>query len=36
MAQLTVRKLDDDAKQRLETRAARNGRSLEAEARAIL
>jgi hypothetical protein len=36
MTQLTVRKLDVDAKRRLETRAARNGRSLEAEARAIL
>lgn len=36
MAQLTVRKLDDTAKQRLETRAERNGRSLEAEIRAIL
>ena len=36
MAQLTVRKLDDAAKQRLEARAAQNGRSLEAEARAIL
>jgi plasmid stability protein len=36
MAQLTVRKLDDAAKERLEARATRNGRSLEAEARAIL
>jgi antitoxin FitA len=36
MTQLTVRKLDDDARHRLEARAARNGRSLEAEARAIL
>ena len=36
MAQLLVRKLDDDAKERLEARAGRNGRSLEAEARAIL
>ncbi len=36
MAQLTVRKLDDDVRHRLEARAARNGRSLEAEARAIL
>jgi plasmid stability protein len=36
MAQLTVRKLDDAVKQRLEARAARNGRSIEAEARAIL
>ena len=37
MAQLVVRKLDDDAKKRLEgARQASNGRSLEAEARAIL
>ena len=36
MALLIVRKLDDDAKHRLEARAVRNGRSLEAEARAIL
>ena len=36
MAQLIVRKLDDDAKERLKARAKRNGRSLEAEARAIL
>jgi antitoxin FitA len=36
MAQLTVRKIDEVAKQRLEARAARNGRTLEAEARAIL
>jgi len=36
MAQLTVRTLDDAGKRRLEARAARNGRSLEAEARAIL
>jgi hypothetical protein len=36
MAQLTVSKLSDDAKQRLEARASRNGRSLEAEARSIL
>jgi antitoxin FitA len=36
MAQLTIRKLDDVARQRLEARAARNGRSLEAEVRAIL
>lgn len=36
MAQLTVRKLDDAVKERLEARAARNGRSVEAEARAIL
>jgi plasmid stability protein len=36
MAQVIVRKLDDQSKERLEARAARNGRSLEAEARAIL
>jgi plasmid stability protein len=36
MAQLTVRKLDEVARERLKARAARNGRSLEAEARAIL
>lgn len=36
MAQVIVRKLDDEVKERLEARAARNGRSLEAEARAIL
>ena len=36
MAQLLVRQLDDDAKERLKARAERNGRSLEAEAREIL
>ena len=36
MAQLIVRNLDDRAKERLRARAKRNGRSLEAEARAIL
>jgi plasmid stability protein len=36
MAQLTVRKLDDAVKERLEARAARNGRSVEAEACAII
>ena len=36
MAQLIVRKLDDAVKERLEVRAARNGRSVEAEARAII
>jgi plasmid stability protein len=36
MAQTILRKLDDGTKDRLEARAARNGRSLEAEARAIL
>lgn len=36
MAQLIVRNLDDRVKERLRARAKRNGRSLEAEARAIL
>lgn len=36
MSQLIVHKLDDAAKERLEARAARNGRSVEAEARAII
>jgi plasmid stability protein len=36
MAELTVRKLDKAAKRRLEARAARNGRSVEAEACAII
>lgn len=36
MAALTVRDLDDDVKQRLRVRAAQHGRSMEAEARAIL
>jgi len=36
MAQLTVREIDDDTRERLKARAVRNGRSLEAEARAIL
>jgi plasmid stability protein len=36
MAQLLIRRLDDDAKERLKSRAERNGRSLEAEAREIL
>lgn len=36
MATLTVRNLDDDTKARLRLRAAQNGRSMEAEARAIL
>lgn len=36
MAQLIVRRLDDAAKERLKARAKRHGRSLEAEARAIL
>ncbi len=36
MAQLIVRKLDDDLVRRLKIRAARNGRSAEAEHRPIL
>lgn len=36
MAALTVRGLDDAVKARLRIRAAENGRSMEAEARAIL
>lgn len=36
MARLTVREIDDNTKDRLEARATRHGRSLEAEARAIL
>ena len=36
MAELIVRKLDDAVKERLEARAARNGRTAEAEARAII
>jgi len=36
MAQLIVRKLDEDVKERLKSRAKRHGRSLEAEARDIL
>ena len=36
MAQLLVRKLDEDVKERLRVRAKRNGRSVEAEAREIL
>jgi antitoxin FitA len=36
MGQLLIRRLDDDAKDRLKARAERNGRSLEAEAREIL
>src|SRR5262245_16151754 len=36
MAQLIVRKLDDDVKERLRMRAKRHGRTLEAEARVIL
>lgn len=36
MAQLVVRKLDDDVKERLRQRAARNGHSMEEEVREIL
>jgi hypothetical protein len=36
MAQILVRKVDDDVKERLRARAKKHGRSLEAEARAIL
>lgn len=36
MATLTIRNLPDDVRDRLRVRAARNGRSMEAEARALL
>lgn len=36
MASITVRRLDDGLKTRLRVRAARNGRSMEEEARTIL
>ncbi len=36
MAAITVRNLDDNVKHRLRVRAARHGRSMEAEVRAIL
>ena len=36
MASLVIRDLDDDVKTKLRVRAAENGRSMEAEARAIL
>ncbi|MFK4088881.1 FitA-like ribbon-helix-helix domain-containing protein [Kribbella sp. NPDC020789] len=36
MAGINVRNLDDHVKQRLRVRAARHGRSMEAEVRAIL
>ena len=36
MAALTIRNLPDDVRDRLRVRAARNGRSMEAEVRAIL
>lgn len=36
MATLTIRQLDDDVRDRLRVRAASNGRSMEAEVRAII
>ena len=36
MATLVIRDLDSDVKERLRRRAAANGRSMEAEARAVL
>jgi len=36
MATLTIRNLDEEIKQRLRIRGAKNNRSMEAEARAIL
>jgi plasmid stability protein len=36
MAQLIVRRIADDVKERLKARAARHGRSVEAEVRAII
>lgn len=36
MAALSIRDLDDSVKEKLRLRAARNGRSMEAEVRAIL
>ena len=36
MASITIRKLDDGLKRNLRVRAARNGRSMEEEARVIL
>ncbi len=36
MASITIRNLDNDLKARLRLRAARHGRSMEAEARTIL
>ena len=36
MASITIRRLDDNVKAKLKTRAARNGRSMEEEAREIL
>ncbi|MHB1570699.1 MAG: FitA-like ribbon-helix-helix domain-containing protein, partial [Solirubrobacteraceae bacterium] len=36
MAAISIRNLDDDVKSRLRVRAARHGRSMEAEIRSIL
>ncbi len=36
MASLTIRNLDDDVKEQLRVRAAKNQRSMEAEVRAVL
>lgn len=36
MAEITIRKLDDDVKEKLRRRARRHGRSTEAEVREIL
>lgn len=36
MSTLTIRKVDEDLKRRLQVRAAENGRSMEAEIRVIL
>jgi plasmid stability protein len=36
MSTLTIRQVDEDVKRRLQVRAARNGRSMEAEVRAII
>lgn len=36
MGTLTIRALDDQVKERLRVRAARNGRSMEAEVRALI
>lgn len=36
MSTLTIRQVDEDVKKRLQVRAAKHGRSMEAEVRAIL
>jgi antitoxin FitA len=36
MAAISIRNIDDDVRERLRVRAARNGRSMEAEIRSIL